>query len=93
MTELKLYKGRKPLVVSTGTLLDVMKAVVNTKGMEEKYRNELQNFDKHIEVHPKLVNAMKTFLHENDLHKGNLAVQKVVSSPPGSTSCFPKQDA
>jgi hypothetical protein len=91
MTELNLYKGDDHVVVSTETLLEIMKAVTAREGMDKKYLDDLGGFGEHIEVHPELVNAMKAFLHKNDLHRDNPAVAKVVSSPRGATSCFPKK--
>lgn len=92
MTDLKLYKGNKHVVVSAATVLDLMKVVATSEGMEDKYRREFAKYDRHIEVHPELVNAVKSFLHTNNLHNTHPTAMNAVTSPPDASSCFPKRD-
>jgi hypothetical protein len=92
MTELKLYKGKKPLVVHPETFLHAMKSIV-AAGKEDEFLDAVKDHPEAIEVHPAFANAVKTVLHKNGLHENNPKVAQIVKSPPGTTSCFPKQTA
>jgi hypothetical protein len=88
MTELKLYEGQSPIRVTASTLFNVIKAII-AAGKEAEFLPESEKAKVAVEAGPEVVNFVKKYLHENQLHKNNAAISHIVAPMAGAPSCFP----
>jgi hypothetical protein len=89
MSEIRLYKGKRPVAVTMEILFKTVKSVLAT-GNEEAFLAQCRENGLTIAAGADVVNAVKTHLFEHKAQLTDAHAAAVAGSPPGDPNCFPK---
>ena len=87
MDKPKPYRGKKPRAVPMDTIFAMVKEIV-AAGKEDAFRQICADGKHRMLADPALVNTVKTFIHENNLHQAGPMSAKVMTSAPSDETCF-----